>query len=121
MRAGEFRPARYALFLDGAVHQLVTKPDRGILACALVLKPDEMPFLVVHQRQIDRAREGALREFQRRAYVEQRRLAKKDCAVVLAIRAHVELPAGMSSSTQSVAGGAASVTLNSRNSSRRKT
>ena len=121
MLTGEFRPARHALLLDGAVHQLMTKPDCGFLACALVLKPDEMPFLVVHQRQIGSARERALREFQRGPHVEQRRLTQEDCAVVLAIRLHVALSAGMSSSRQSVADGAARVTLNSRNSSRRKT
>jgi hypothetical protein len=49
--------------LGGAADQLVAQGDGGGLALLLVAGADLLPLLVVHQRQVDHAGEGAFGEF----------------------------------------------------------
>src|SRR5690606_39212413 len=74
--------------LGGAVDQLVAQGDGGGLAVLLVAGADLLPFLVVHQRQVDGAGEGAFGEFDRCAHVHHRHIVEEQLAVIGAVVAH---------------------------------
>ncbi|MNE11502.1 hypothetical protein D3C80_1042630 [compost metagenome] len=86
--ASEGRPGLDALGLERAGHQLVTQLDGGVLAVLLVAGTDLLPLAVVHQRQVDRVREGTLGVFHRGAHVHQRQVVEKDVAVVGTVGTH---------------------------------
>lgn len=63
VRLGKRCPGLQAGLLGGATDQLVAQGDGGGLALLLVAGADLLPLLVVHQRQVYYAREGAFGEF----------------------------------------------------------
>ena len=58
--------------LDPAADQLMAKMYRRFRADLLVLQPDAMTLLIIHQWQIDGTRQGTSGEFDRRAHIDQR-------------------------------------------------
>src|SRR5690606_10121174 len=88
MGAREIGPGGDAPGLDGAADQLVSQRDRRVLAALLVAQADLLPLAVVHQRQVDRAGESALAEFDRRAGIQQRDVAEEQRAVIGGVVAH---------------------------------
>ncbi|MCY1422266.1 hypothetical protein D9M71_379420 [compost metagenome] len=85
---GERCPGLQACLLGGAADQLVAQGDGGGLALLLVAGANPLPLLVVHQRQVGHAGEGALGEFDRGAHVHHRHVVEEQLAEVGAVGAH---------------------------------
>ncbi|MCY1175398.1 hypothetical protein D9M73_156340 [compost metagenome] len=88
VRLGKRCPGLQAGLLGGATDQLVAQGDGGGLALLLVAGANPLPLLVVHQRQVGHAGEGALGEFDRGAHVHHRHVVEEQLAEVGAVGAH---------------------------------
>jgi len=92
MRLRKACPGCNTLRLAVTGNQLVAKHDCRVLALLLVAKADPMPFVVVHERQVDRTGEGATLEFHRCAHVEQRNITQEQALEIADVVAHQWLP-----------------------------
>ena len=81
-RAGFF-PGGEAAGANLAADQLMTQRESGFRPLTFIAGADGGAFVVVHQRQVDRRGHGALPEFNRGAYVNQRRIAGEDLPNIL--------------------------------------
>ena len=69
--------------VPGPNSRAVAERQRGVGPLAFIAGADGGAFVVVHQRQVDRRGHGALPEFNRGAYVNQRRIAGEDLPNIL--------------------------------------